>query len=895
MKIAFLPIVTGILAIAVFAQNGISEDKMIKNGSFEMDSDHEGMADHWQFSGDSGVIASWERDKGFDGQFSQKIVCTSYDHISPASHAMLCQLNTIELEKRKWYKISFSAKQKNIKGRSVQLAISNTKSWSNCGLQESFRVSQDWKHFSFTFQANQTITDNTRLQFWYNTTGAFWLDNVRLEHSEPVIKRFTETTSQTDAINLIPNSNFECGASGWGSISKLPGWGGNLNQLVGNIDESNSHFGESSFRIDLNFETIPIYHFDYFPLYRIPVKAPLLANRGWIAVEKDVDYTLSAYMKADSDGLQGILSVRQAFRGNLHHNVSLTSEWKRYDFTFRSQANQIFIALGADLELSKRDSGTVWIDAVQLEKGNGASKYYPRAKIEIGLDTDRVGNIFHCGAEPIINMTVSNADDSPHSIVVKTHITDFDDKLVCEISIPIELRPNQSSKMPIHTSIDQKGFYRLNCAIESNDDKVSAEVILTRSLRLAVIEPYTKPNSIFGMNHAYPWQHLLDLSKEIGLLWFRDWSLKWQDVESEKGEFDFRNTDFQIDRVLERGLNVLPLLPFPSSNWSSSSEQKPETTERYPNNRELMAYMPRDLEEFADYVRATVNHYRERLHVWEILNEPIFTDYALPRAKGNTVEDYVSLLKVAYKAVKESDPNAIVIGGIAGGADTYTREFINAGGLDFVDALNLHIYPGLTAPEEYEEPLAKLRELMRKNGKDIPIWFTEGAYYADDDTPVDPFSEWLKPLGSEAEAAEWQVKFNIILMAYGVEKIIYHSGTPGSLNNESLSGIFFEWAGEPRKMLVTQSVMSNIFSDTLNSFGKIHAPEKVKAYRFESNSQTAIVAWMEEGAESQKVTIKNEIWRVLDLQGNEIKGDEVILTERPVYFISNDRELDSPL
>ncbi|MGB9596732.1 MAG: carbohydrate binding domain-containing protein [Candidatus Poribacteria bacterium] len=131
------------LLLAIVIALNTQEANMLKNGDFEIDTDGDGMADHWQFSGDRGVVADWSLDKGFNGKYSQKLNCTSYTHISPASHAMLCQLNTVQLEKGKWYKLSFSAKQEGIKGRSIQVAISNTKSWSNCGLDESFRLSND--------------------------------------------------------------------------------------------------------------------------------------------------------------------------------------------------------------------------------------------------------------------------------------------------------------------------------------------------------------------------------------------------------------------------------------------------------------------------------------------------------------------------------------------------------------------------------------------------------------------------------------------------------------------------------------------------------------------------------------------------------------------------------
>jgi len=852
---------------------------LVQNGSFERDADRDGMADGWQFAGDQGVKATWARDEGFAGQHSQKLACTEFTSTSPASHVMLCQLNTLRLEKGEWYKISFAARQQAIPGGAAHVAISDTKLWRNCGLNESFRAARAWKTFAFTFRAAQTISEHVRLQFWYTTTGTFWLDDVRLEPSQPVKKRFTEVVPPTTGVNLLPNSSFECGASGWGSIADLPGWGGNLNLLVGSVDPGTRMFHHASFEIALTPETMPVFYFDYYPLYRVPVKVPLLANRGWIDVTPGEQYTLSAYMKADSDDLAGVLSIRQAFRGALRKAVSLTTSWQRNSYTFRPQSDQVFVALGPDLEASGKEAGTVWIDGVQLEKGRSATAYEPGNAVEVGIETGRLGNLFPHGSAPEVTATVFNASDVAKSVDLRARVTDFDEATVEEIDVRADVEPGACAAVRLKPGVEKRGFYRLHL------DSDTAQVVLNRPLRFAIVTPYAHADSLFGMNHAYPWPYLLDLSRSIGLCWVRDWSLKWHDVEPEEGRFEFAECDHQIDRVLERGMKVLPLLPFPSAHWSSSAE--PGTTEGDPASRERVAYMPRDLDEFAAYVRATVGHYRSRLGVWEILNEPIYTSYALPRARGYQVEDYVRLLEVAYNAVKAVDSNAIVVGGIAGGPATYTREFIEAGGLEWVDVLNLHTYPGLKAPDAFEQPLQQLRRRMRRAGADKPIWFTEGAYYADDDTPYEPYeSTWLTPVTSEAEAAAWQVKFNTLLLACGAEKIIYHSGTPGSLNNESLSGIFFEWAAAPRKMVVTQAAMANLLVPPLRTLGPLDAPDHVKAYGFESPGRTVIVAWAAEGAEPVTVSLTKEGWRAVDLQGNELDVTRLAITPRPVYLVS---------
>ena len=51
------------------------------------------------------------------------------------------------------------------------------------------------------------------------------------------------------------------------------------------------------------------------------------------------------------------------------------------------------------------------------------------------------------------------------------------------------------------------------------------------------------------MNHAYPWDFMLDLSRRAGLTWMRDWSAKWHTVEPAPGTWDFTTVDPQIDPV----------------------------------------------------------------------------------------------------------------------------------------------------------------------------------------------------------------------------------------------------------------------------------------------------------------------------------------------------------
>jgi len=151
------------------------ENNMVRNGGFEDDSDGNGMADHWQFAADKGVVATWMPDKGYRGRFSQKLVCTSFTSPSPASHAMLCQIDAVSLEKNKWYKISFAAKQQDIPGGAVQAAISNTKLWGNCGLQESIQIVHQRTGGWGYINVDHIVQSDTKKEVEINKTRGFLL------------------------------------------------------------------------------------------------------------------------------------------------------------------------------------------------------------------------------------------------------------------------------------------------------------------------------------------------------------------------------------------------------------------------------------------------------------------------------------------------------------------------------------------------------------------------------------------------------------------------------------------------------------------------------------------------------------------------------------------------
>jgi hypothetical protein len=371
-------------------------------------------------------------------------------------------------------------------------------------------------------------------------------------------------------------------------------------------------------------------------------------------------------------------------------------------------------------------------------------------------------------------------------------------------------------------------------------------------------------------------------------------------VEPEKGRFTFVETDYQIDRPLRHGLSVLALLPFPSSTWSSSAAGRPGAGGRYEERRAVLAQAPRDLQEFEDYVERTVAHYRERVTWWQVFNEPLFTSYALPRANGYDGAAYARYTRAFVRAARRADPRSKILAGIG-----YLREgqiledfeaFFAAGGLEVIDAVDIHYYPRIRPPEFMEELLEKLGALMEQHGGRKPVWLTEYGYYADDEPAVLPMPNqgFNQPLRNEVLQAAHAVRWATILLAGGVEKIFYHAGTCAGVNGDSLQGVFYEYGGEPHKIYAAQAVLSQVFSPACRFVQRLDLGEETRGYLFRAGARSVAVVWsprqarqVKTGTPRREISLASEKLRLWDIMGRELPSRRFVPTGTPVYVVGD--------
>lgn len=187
---------------------------------------------------------------------------------------------------------------------------------------------------------------------------------------------------------------------------------------------------------------------------------------------------------------------------------------------------------------------------------------------------------------------------------------------------------------------------------------------------------------------------LCRLAAAAGVKWTRE-EFHWNWVENPKGTFDWSFFDEMVDSATAHGISVYGLVAY----WTEWSP--PPFDDRF-------------VKDYCDYLRVLVNRYKDRIHHWEIWNEPNIFFWPDDKAR------YAVLLREAYKAIKETDPTAKVLGMSTAGIDVKFIEQMTELGVEY-DDLTVHPYRHALDPLGFKAELERTSEQFGNR----PIWITE--------------------------------------------------------------------------------------------------------------------------------------------------------------------------
>jgi len=282
------------------------------------------------------------------------------------------------------------------------------------------------------------------------------------------------------------------------------------------------------------------------------------------------------------------------------------------------------------------------------------------------------------------------------------------------------------------------------------------------------------PEDFFGIVHAGRTRtreeyRLLD---EMEVRWILN-TFYWDRIERERGNFYFADYDAFVDTANNEGKKILAVLGY-------------ETPWLYPKGKSKRYISPENIPFFLNFVEETVRHFRGRVHVWNIWNEPnlMFSYWKGPR------KDYIELTRLTAQRIREVDPDAYIMGGAFWRAPAgLIKSMRKAGAMENLDGLAFHPYS--VYPRGAMQAHDKLLNILSTINYSNPVWITEVGY---------PTAGWYPTKVSLNEFPAYVVKTITGAAARGARALLWYQllddynkneVPPGTFNSEDFFGLVY--------------------------------------------------------------------------------------------------------
>ncbi|MBN1312498.1 MAG: cellulase family glycosylhydrolase [Anaerolineae bacterium] len=293
----------------------------------------------------------------------------------------------------------------------------------------------------------------------------------------------------------------------------------------------------------------------------------------------------------------------------------------------------------------------------------------------------------------------------------------------------------------------------------TGEEELSSQILGVGQLGLNLTHPplQTRPHAAIQYTGSNPFgintflQHEVEPAKreesarlisEAGFQWIRQ-EFPWQDIEiAGRGDFiDRRNNPDGIDAWAKYD-HIVDLAEQYDLKIVARISSTPAWTRARPEEETGSFAPPDDFDDYARFAATLAERYRGRIHYYQLWNEPnIYPEWG---EQAVDPEAYTDLLCRAYKAVKEADPDAVILSGALAATIELSERDLNdyiflqrmydAGAGNCFDILSMQGYGLWSGPTDQRmRPMVVnyahnvfIRDIMVRNGDERkPIWISE--------------------------------------------------------------------------------------------------------------------------------------------------------------------------
>lgn len=227
-------------------------------------------------------------------------------------------------------------------------------------------------------------------------------------------------------------------------------------------------------------------------------------------------------------------------------------------------------------------------------------------------------------------------------------------------------------------------------------------------------------------------QREMAVAGQIGIGTMR-WSVGWEGLEPQPGQWRWQQMDERLDAAEKAGLQTQALLAFCAEHAATPATQELYRQARAAGRKDAWLVWNRhapDDAKWRNYVRTVVGHYKDRVQLWEVWNEPDLDGFF-----AGSTDEYIGMLRSAYAEAKAANPACTVMtGGFATvtkhpgrklNPDLEQRVLVEAG-----DAFDVHAHHEHGNFQGFAQAVEELTRMRARMAQPRPLYFNETAMHS---------------------------------------------------------------------------------------------------------------------------------------------------------------------
>lgn len=729
--------------------------------------------------------------------------------------------------------------------------------------RRSVAVTPDWAFHQVRFSA--TASDG-RAYFMLRATGKGKI----VADDATLIKVSSSHSAQTVGHDLVRNGSFEVGLDRW--AVRVREWGGY--RFQGGVELQDARPAVITTAA----------HGGHALAIEVPPNGRAIVTSRLDRPTSPSAYVLKLSLKARAPDTAVLISVAKSFddRAAKIHHVTAGPDWRSHQLPFELSDDTYH------LRIETRRSTELAVDDVSMVPAAGTDV---AARPAVGFNTDATSApLFFVGEDVTAQVCIF----APKVVeTMRLEVSSFDLDGVGRTLLSKEMRIGEAAR--VCESVNQPsgipGYYSLEASITAN-----GSILDVARYSIGILTPHgslQSEDSPFG-GHARFAPANLSAAAMLGVAWLRmhpPLGTRWFVVEPTEGQFAFQDEPILLAR--EHGFRLLGLLAG-TPRWATTAP--PDLNSEQWNGH--VAFPPRTLEGWHQYVSRTVDRYRGVVDAWEVWNEPD-SDFLLLSGRSTRsakADIYGRLARSAAAAVHDAAPRAkIVVGsGTQKPPSRWVRELARREVLETADVLSFHYYTGGRPIDSMDVAAIDVVNALRaaSGSAEIPIWETESGLPhpvcgIDSDPSAGEYC--ITP----RESVAYVIRNYVSWLSAGVDKwFMYNMFFPDRTDRLDFTS-FFQPDRSPTPLAIGYGVLARMLAgkplremlddSTQRAATFANAHEAVRIAWKKSSLPTALIIPQESAAEAV----------VVDSMGRELlrhRSPECIallLPDTPIYVIES--------